>query len=191
MTLFEQTNKIVKRICLRPCHSKRNWRCLSVILVEVIIKILVIKKENSTFDFCLIAKRHVISIVHSWRILCLFRKNQFERIVKDLNNNIVSEIIVLNGPELVMLIGYFSRCLIIIFSGCLRFVIKKGKPILILSWFSLSLMWGNMTAFSSPMMKINTGWLLLSKNSSVSLFNSDSSYDISKTFETLFLSNAW
>ena len=74
--LFEQTNKIVKRICLRPCRFKRNWRCLSVILVEVIIKILVIKKENSTFDFCLIAKRHVISIVHSWQILCLFRKNQ-------------------------------------------------------------------------------------------------------------------
>ena len=63
--LFEQTNKIVKRICLRPCRSKRNWRSLSVILVEVITKILVIKKENSTFDFCLIAKRHVISIVHS------------------------------------------------------------------------------------------------------------------------------
>ena len=83
--LFEQTNKIVKRICLRPCRSKRNWRSLSVILVEVITKILVIKKENSTFDFCLIAKWHVISIVHSRRILCLFRKNQFERIVKDLN----------------------------------------------------------------------------------------------------------
>ena len=43
--LFEQTNKIVKRICLRPCRSKRNWRSLSVILVEVITKILVIKKE--------------------------------------------------------------------------------------------------------------------------------------------------
>ena len=34
---------------------------------------------------------------------------------------------------------------------------------------------GDMTAFSSPMMKINTGRLLLCKNSSVPLFNSDSS----------------
>ena len=89
-----------------------------------------------------------------------------------------------------MLICYFSRCLIIIFSGCLRFVIEKEKPTLILSGFYLSLILGNMTAFSSPMMKINTGRLLPCKNSSVQLFNSDSSYDISKMFETFFLSSA-
>ena len=58
------------------------------------------------------------------------QKSNLNGLLKTL---IVSEIIVLNGPELVMLICYFSRCLIIIFSGCLRFVIKKGKPILILS----------------------------------------------------------
>ena len=33
--------------CLGNNHSKQNWRCLSVILVEVIIKILVTEKQKS------------------------------------------------------------------------------------------------------------------------------------------------
>ena len=72
---------LVKKLinCLQNYGSEWNWWCLSVILVEVIMKILLIEREDSILISVLsLGDMTAFSLGHSWWIL-LFSKCQFER----------------------------------------------------------------------------------------------------------------